>query len=419
MLVATSKRLLIGLIFCCFSWLSITVVSAEPIEPTSRHIIIELSQGKQIESVLHRYGSTLEAKIWNAPIYRITIPTNFTVERFVRRLQRDKDIKRAWLDIPRFQLSPRRNGGSDTSSERPVIFREGKDLYERQRALTLLNVQQAHRFSRGTGALVAIIDTGCDINHPLLRGRISRFSYDFVDLDMIPDEVPSSPENKYSIYGHGTFVTGIIALAAPEAELLVLRAFDDSGWASDFEVASALRYASDHGAAIINLSFGAGERGELVAEALLYAQARGTLIVVAAGNGNIELPVPFPAAEPQVLAVAATDLNDAKARFSNFGRHISYSAPGTNLISLYPKGQFAGWSGTSFAAPWVSAALALLFADEPDLPLRAVEVLRASAINISRRNPTFLGKLGTGRISFGNALRRLRHYEFYRTKFLW
>jgi subtilisin family serine protease len=200
-------------------------------------------------------------------------------------------------------------------------------------------------------------------------------------------------------------VAGIVALVAPEAELMILRAFDSDGMASSFDVASALRYAVDFGATVINLSCSSGARDEIVADAIAYARSRGVTIVVAAGNDNLELPAPYPASDPQVLSVAATDLNDTKAKFSNFGNNIACMAPGTGLFSIFPGGEFAAWSGTSFAAPWVTACLALLRAGEMANERAAIEAIRSGAVNISRRNPAYIGKLGAGRISIGNALK--------------
>jgi hypothetical protein len=387
-----------------FFWLiSIPVVEAR----ASSEVVIKLRPGARIETVLRRYGTRIESRLWNTSTYRLNVPSYTTREHFLTQLQGDNDIEQARVDPYSFQLSPQRRQTTEPIANRPIVFREGRELYEKQRAFSLLNIKQAHSMSRGAGSLVAIIDTGCDTEHPLLRGRISPLSHDFVDSDDLPAEVAPESDNGFSIYGHGTFVAGIVSLAAPQADLMILRAFDSEGMASSFDVANALRYAADLGATVVNLSCSAGVRDDLVFEAILYARARGVAIVVAAGNDNVELPIPFPAAEPQVIAVAATDLSDVKAKFSNFGNHIDCMAPGTGIFSIYPGSQFAAWSGTSFAAPWVSACLALLRAGEIASDQAAIESIKAGSVNISRRNPVYIGKLGAGRLSIGNSL---RHY---------
>ncbi|MBL8150559.1 MAG: S8 family serine peptidase [Blastocatellia bacterium] len=376
-------------------------------------IIIKLRAGVDIETVVNRYkadygtGYAIDSYkcLDKGSTCKLTISQNGSISELLQYLNSDIDVEKAVADCHSFELSPLKASYSSLSA-RPVVFRDGKELYERQKPFSLLGFKLAHKTCRGSGAVVAIIDTGADLEHPVLRGRISKFSHDFVDSDQNPSEVQTQ-ETRESIYGHGTFVAGIVALAAPSAELMVLRTFDAEGQASNFDVANAIRYAVNYGATVINLSCVSSSRDELVAEALSYAQERGVVVVVAAGNSNSETPIPFPAAEPNVLSVAATDTSDLKTKFSNYGNHISLSAPGTGVFSVYPGGQFASWNGTSFAAPWVAASIALLSSCQTVSSLTATEILKASTVDLNRRNPSYAGKLGKGRISLKLAFRRV------------
>src|SRR5437762_4356182 len=172
-------------------------------------------------------------------------------------------------------------------------------------------------------------------------------------------------------HGHGTFCAGLIAAIAPDAMIMPLRVFDDAGNADAFLIARAIRYAVQHGADVINMSFGMTSESNAVKQAIKFAVDHDVTVVASAGNNNWAAPQ-FPAAFNNVLGVAATDLMDKKASFSNFGKDIFVDAPGVNIISAYPGGYYALASGTSFSAPFVSGEAALIRSarsgrnDDPD-----------------------------------------------------
>jgi subtilisin family serine protease len=125
------------------------------------------------------------------------------------------------------------------------------------------------------------------------------------------------------------------------------------------------------------------------------------VLVASAGNANSVAPS-YPAAYPEVIAVAATDNIDRKAAFSNFGSHIFVSAPGVNIISAYPGNSYGISSGTSFAAPIVTGQAALI----RSLQLSGVELrIGATAVGIDHLNPGYAGKLGLGRVHIRNGVR--------------
>jgi len=233
---------------------------------------------------------------------------------------------------------------------------------------------RAWEFTTGENVVVAVIDTGIDVDHPAFAGRISKDSYnsytDEVGLEYVRDD-----------YGHGTHVSGIIAASfndgefsnygvAPDAEIMAIKAnFTGEGW---FDTASLLRginYAADNGADIINMSLGRSYFwGEDELERLVLANAvkKGVTIVCAAGN-SCDDHAGYPAAYPETIAVSATRKGYAfDSGYSNSGPEIDVAAPGTNIYSAANGGGFIELTGTSMASPNVAGVAALIKSLNPE-----------------------------------------------------
>jgi subtilisin family serine protease len=210
----------------------------------------------------------------------------------------------------------------------------------------------------------------------------------------------SSIDKMAPAHGHGTMVAGILAAIAPDAMIMPLQAFDDNGCASIYNISKAINYAVTHGAQVINMSFGVSTDSQTLKDAVKDAVKAGVTVVAAAGNNNTSEPQ-YPADYHGVISVAATDLKDVKASFSNYGRTITVSAPGVGIISAYPGGYYAAMSGTSFSAPMVAAEAALCrslrTSDCNDSIINGVD-------NINAVNPGYINQLGSGRIDLVKAL---------------
>jgi thermitase len=276
---------------------------------------------------------------------------------------------------------------------------------------------------------VAVVDSGVDMHHPDLVDRLREDGRDFVDGDDDP-----SDEN-----GHGTNVAGIIAETidngeggvglAPGVKILPVRVMNAKGAGSDRSIARGIRYAADKGAQVINLSLGAtltidaDTVSEQVTSAIRYAQGKGALVVVAAGNDFLPLENAIVGDNPDVLVVAATDEDDIKANFSNSGPWVGITAPGVHILSAMPtydvyltsevprderfQKNYDYMSGTSQATPFVSALAALIFSAHPDWDAHQVEqAIKDHAVDISRQNASLAqqGFLGSGRIDACAAL---------------
>jgi hypothetical protein len=230
-----------------------------------------------------------------------------------------------------------------------------------QYALAKMQLPQAHVLARGGDVLIAIVDGSVDASHPELQG-------------VIEDTFDAAPAGGKA-HAHGTAVAGAIAArarlkgSAPAARILAAQAFDrgqDRTEGNGFTVAKAIYWATDRGARVINMSF-AGPRDMNIEQSLRYARQKGVVLVAAAGNkGPLSAPL-FPAANPDVIAVTATDQNDKVFQLANRGKHIAIAAPGVELFLPGLNGTYQEISGTSFAAAEVSGAIALLIERNPGL----------------------------------------------------
>jgi subtilisin family serine protease len=280
--------------------------------------------------------------------------------------------------------------------------------------------------------LVAVIDSGVDGNHPDLKDRIAR-AKSFVKGPARVDTI-----------GHGTMIAGVIAAAldnaqgiagvAFPAELLIAKVVGANGEISLEAEARAIRWAVDQGARVINLSLG-GPRdprnperdtySELEQRAIDYATRKGAILVAATGNCQAVCPYRFasyPAALAHVLGVSAIDPAGKTPAFSNRDdRHNDLTAPGDGIVSTFPLAlsdsnceqpgyslcaeveEYRGGEGTSFAAPLVSAAAALVLAQRPELKATQVgDILRLSAADI--RAPGRDRQSGSGRLDIAAAM---------------
>ena len=224
-----------------------------------------------------------------------------------------------------------------------------------------LNLPEAHRLARGEKILIAVIDSEVDGTHPDLAGAIvGRFDA------ATDDERPHS---------HGTGMAGAIAAhrtmlgTAPRVGLLTVRAFSarqTSAEGTTFNILKGLDWASSQGARIINMSF-AGPSDPRLREALAKASKKGIVLIAAAGNAGPRSPPLFPAADPNVIAVTATDADDAIFTGANRGDHIAVAAPGVEILAPAPDGTFQFTTGTSVAAAEVSGIAALMIQRNPAL----------------------------------------------------
>lgn len=262
-----------------------------------------------------------------------------------------------------------------------------------QWGLRAVGASAAWSVSQGAGITIAILDTGV-APHEDLPALLPGKSFAGAGLD------PN---------GHGTHVAGIISAVtnnqkgvaglAPGVSILPVQVLDADGFGDHANIANGIIWATDNGADVINLSLGGEESSDALRAAVEYANSRGVVLVAAAGNSGASSNAPmYPAAYPEVIAVAASAPDGSGAMFSNSGSYVDISAPGFAILSTIPSG-YTYYSGTSQASPFVAAAASMLLAN--GVPASEVQKrLQASARDVApigRDDATGAGLLDVAR----------------------
>ena len=276
-----------------------------------------------------------------------------------------------------------------------------------QVALTQIGVVSAQSVSTGDGIRIAVLDTGAEVGHPLLSGRVVG-GWDFIEEDSDPGETPDGLDNDGDgsideAMGHGTHVAGIVRQVAPDAQLLIARVLNSDGVGDMLDVARAIRWAVASGARVINVSLGSLSYSAAVQLALDEAQAARVVVVASAGNWGAHDPQEYPATAPSVFAVAALDDLGLAAPFTSYGNFVSFAAPGIAIRSAFVNAGYAQWSGTSMSAPFLAGGAALLLALHPDWSPQQVEQ-RFAATARTVDQPVYRNQLGAGALDLGAAL---------------
>jgi thermitase len=229
----------------------------------------------------------------------------------------------------------------------------------------------------GLGIKVAVIDTGIDLNHEIFQGSLAPSTEwkDYVSDDTNPQEVGTDAD---AGFGHGTAVAGIILQVAPRATILPLRVLDKDGSGDLDDVIAAIDWAVQKGAKVINLSLGSISNTDALNNMVNYAASRNVIVVASAGNQGKAEALTFPArlsrrygtvdsSFGKVYGVGSTNSSSVISLFSNYSENFSGIAPGEAIATAYPNNQMVNASGTSFAAPLYSGALALALSENPSM----------------------------------------------------
>src|SRR5437016_6944529 len=330
------------------------------------------------------------------------------------------------------QTGPIPAGLSDTT---PVeyfgTFVQGGYVYQPGAQIVRVSEAQNTFHVAGSG-IVADIDTGVDPDHPALQGvllpgwdftRNQAGGSEMTDLQSSSSPPPSCGDCQpgfvnqstaavldqstaavldgnpdYKAFGHGTMVLGVIHLVAPQAKLLPLKAFNSKGAGFLSDIFSAIYFAVQNHANVINISFDLKTQSDELSKALDFANQQNVICTGSVGNDGV-MEITYPAAlQTDVMGVASTSDLDQRSTFSNFGDAIVWvAAPGEAVISTYPFGSYGAAWGTSFSAPFVAGAAALLLDQKPGTSESQAAAAVAHAVPVGPN-------MGNGRLDLVQAL---------------
>jgi len=233
-----------------------------------------------------------------------------------------------------------------------------------QWGMVKIQASQAWDMTTGSPSInIAILDTGVDLDHPDLANKVIS-SVDFTHSSSLDD-----------VYGHGTHVAGIAAAMTNNSigvaglgytsTIMNVKVLSDSGAGAYSWIASGIIWAVDNGAEVINMSLGGPSDSSTLEEAIDYAWSKGVAVIAAAGNSGTTAPF-YPAYYTNCIGVAATDANDARASWSNYGDWVDVAAPGVSIYSTLKNDGYGYKSGTSMASPHVAGLAALVFTTVSD-----------------------------------------------------
>lgn len=361
---------------------TITLATTSNATTQSSHIkgqiIVKFRDNRAAASVLRQHGLSDGPSIGSTGSHLIKVPAN-KESQLIEALNRNPMVEYAELDalvtaatadeyFPR-QYALQNNGQAFTNTAGDVYIAPGTVDAD-------VDAVEAWSVTTGNGTRVAILDSGVATDNPDITPKVvarANFSNGVTGEDN---------------YGHGTHVAGIVAATSgntvgvagvcPDCTILDGKVLNDSGYSSTSGIANGLNWAVTNGAKVINMSLGQRTSSRTLETAVNNAWNQGAVLVAAAGNTGSRSKV-YPAAYPNVIAVAATDNNDAKASFSTYdAKWVDVAAPGVNIYSTFPNHPFylsgvynrsQGYdvaNGTSMSSPIVAGIAALVWSSRAD-----------------------------------------------------
>jgi subtilisin family serine protease len=375
------------------SFFLLCAFSIKPAQAAARFIVRDSSGLLGMRAVCLALGCTVAESLDGSlgQVFLINTPDSVNSTTFLQVLLTQPGVVDAELD----QLA--QTSGytipKSLSDTKPVDYfgQTVAEGYVTQPAVEIINLSRAQNTLHVRGAgIVAVIDTGIDPNHPVLKNMLVP-GYDFTrNLDGEGDETADvilsgtptvgsatwvnqqSAANVdqstaavvngtgFSAFGHGTMVAGIVHLVAPGASLMPLKAFRADGTGYNSEIIRAIYFAVFHNANVLNMSFNVAGYSLELKKAVDFAAFKGLISVAAAGNSGEEILV-YPAAFVTVMGIASTTNDDLRSSFSNYGNQLVWvAAPGEGIVSTYPFATYAAGWGTSFSTPFVAGVAALM-----------------------------------------------------------
>jgi len=405
-----SQKILLGLIFCLIAFLF--------------KLDFIIAQNNELQLV--EYPSEAVIKLKNGNFYKIKFEDNTDINQIINDYKTNPEIEYIEPNY-KYQITAFPN---DTYYNDQIYLRKIKSKNAWSKELLEKQIK-----TLDDNSVIAVIDTGVDIDHPDLIGNIwqnkneiagngidddnNGYIDDMHGWDFVGNEADPNPKFtlNYTVDAihHGTIVSGIASAVGHndkgitgvswDSKIMALRALDSEGQGSVYDVSKAVAYAIENGADVINMSFVGMDYSQILYDEIKKAYDQGIMIVAAAGNTD--------------ASVQGVNLNQTKSYpvCFNASASVDISAPGEKFFGLqvynlqyrgyddYYKGY---WSGTSVSTPIVSGSLALLKSLNPSLSNEEIQdILLDNADNIDAFNTSYKGQIGSGRLNLESAVEAL------------
>ena len=349
--------------------LCVAIASPQTVEEyVPGQAVMRINFGELAETIISGTGALVLDSIAGRQIYLLEFPKFIPIDSILARVGKNEGVIQIQPNY-RHSFPECQQMSQSFPDQNAPPFEEGAqpESYYKQDALEVVHADSAGLLADGEGVIVAVIDNGLDLDHPLFHQRIADGGYDFIDGD------PTPAEDTGAMYGHGTFVSSMVSLLAPGCTILPIRAFNSDGIGTTYSIMEALNLATVSGARIANLSFCYPDYNPILETAFHDAELAGMILVAAAGNDSTSA-ASYPAAYTSVMGISAIDTNEVLADFSNYGDYVDLCAPGVNVYGALPDDRWGWWSGTSFSAPIVSGICALVLSRDSAAPADVMRV---------------------------------------------
>jgi subtilisin family serine protease len=365
-----------------------SIAAAEP------YLVCELSTGANPTAIANQYSITLIEALPDNSFVLYEAASESQADTVAMAMGGNPSILSVQIQASR----PEPNQLPGKGGTLPVVGDRSTLQIENASLLSLINWQSALANGQGREVRVAVLDTGISDTQLALWSKVVA-SYNFVEPNLLAIDRPQGTDSDFDGFadeavGHGTMVAGIIDFVAPQTKLIIGRVADSDGAASTWNVVRGIRFAIENGAEVINLSLATATRNRMIGRAIAYAERKGAVVVAGIGNAGIADAF-YPAKLSDAIAVTAVSSNGTKSAFSNWHSRADVAAPGFSILSDSGNGQLDQWSGTSFAAAFVSGTIADCLrrrgVTSPDTVRRA---LKQSGRDINDLNPNFRNKIG-------------------------
>ena len=376
--------------------LFIVAIAATALGSAQANLIARLRPGANPTAIAQQYGITFREQAPDAPFYLFFVPAPLDVHVIQAQMLTNANV--IWAEDDANLVMPESAGGGRGSTV-AVINDRGRAQAANTGALAQVGFSRAFTQTAGRLVRIAILDTGLAPSGTPLWSKTAA-QYNAIDgQGMAYDMARGVDSNQNSIpdegVGHGTFVAGVVDQLSPYSRLVIVRVADSDGNATAWSLIKGVSFAVKSGCEVGNISLGSADAVPALGDVLEWARLNGVFFIAAAGNENRNM-LYDPAGISKVLAVTGIDRFNIKATFANYNGDIESCAPATGILSYGPRGQMMVWSGTSFAAPFVSGALVECLRHLPTKinPEAIYSRIKDSGRSVNNVNPNYRNELG-------------------------